>query len=273
MNVFEIEKEKQQEYLKNYSDFSFVIAIEAILRKKSKGKLYINCIDSPTIFIIWNEFDGFYVSLTSDEDIKFIKEAILTILKQNKVEQTEFVIYIDSKYDKYIDEIIPVSKYSKLEVLFYSSDENLKFSLHTSNYSFLDIKEINNYNELDGIANVKETIMTTWYNIESFLQYGTGILAVDESNQAIVGYCISEHVTNESVEFSIEIEDNYQSRGIGTLIGKAMLNRCYEISKKPCWYCTDDNIGSIKLAEKLGLMKNQDFHVWFFEIDEAFSTD
>lgn len=85
----------------------------------------------------------------------------------------------------------------------------------------------------------------------------------------IIGYCLSEHVTENAVEFSIEVNDVHHRKGLGTVLGQSMINLCIENNKKPYCYCTDDDKISMQLAEKIGLVRQLDFNIWYFEIEEV----
>lgn len=251
-------------YLKDFGQFSDVIAIEAILRGDSKGQLYINSLDKPEALVIWNEFDGFYVSLSNDRYLTYVRDIVADVAENNTHRSTDFVIYMDKKYDNQISQIIPSNEYSKLNVLFYTADNFSERWQSTENVPVKEIRYFTDINSYMGFENLVEVIESTWTSYETFRVQGEGLVAIDENRKEIMGYCISEHATNSSLEFSIEIEEKYQRQGIGFILGQKMVEICRRIGKSPCWYCTDDNLASIKLAEKLGLKLKTSFHVWYF---------
>ena len=67
--MIEVKKQEYVNYYNKFTQFSDVIAVEAILLGYSKGKLYVDKLENPNVLLIWNEFDGFYLSLSTDEYI------------------------------------------------------------------------------------------------------------------------------------------------------------------------------------------------------------
>ncbi|GLI58244.1 hypothetical protein PM10SUCC1_37580 [Propionigenium maris DSM 9537] len=263
--MLEVKTREFKNHLKDFIHFSDVIAIEAILRGGSKGQLYINNLKKPEALVIWNEFDGFYVSLSNDRFLKYVRDIIVDALKNNTRGSTEFVIYIDKKYDNQVAQIIPSDEYSKLKVLFYTTDNFLRSGQSLGNIPVKEIKYFTDINSYMGFEKLREVIESTWTSYEVFKVYGEGLVAINENNKQIIGYCISEHATKSSIEFSIEVEESYQRQGIGFELGQRMVKICKSIDKRPCWYCTGDNVASMKLAEKLGLELKSSFHVWYFD--------
>jgi len=264
--MLEIKSRELRNFHKEFDQFSDVIAIEAILKGYSKGKLYINDFKNPEALVIWNEFDGFYVSLSNEEIITGVYDILSQVVKDNASGLTGFVIYIDEKYDDQIAQIIPAGKYSKLEVLFYTAENFSKSRRCAGNNVIKEIKYFKDIKSYIGFENLIEVVESTWISYEAFKQHGEGFVAIDEEKKRIMGYCISEHVTNSSIEFSIELEESYQGKGVGFELGQKMQEVCKNTNKRPCWYCTDDNVASMRLAEKLGLELKTNFHVWYIEI-------
>ncbi|MCH4886208.1 GNAT family N-acetyltransferase [Acidaminobacter sp. JC074] len=251
-----IHVKKDLVYLDYFSGFEDVIAIEAILKGTSKGELYLDSKENPQVLVIWNGFDGFYAVL-EEEYVSMVYDFILRTVQSSEYE--DFVVYLDSKLDGIKEKIIPANNLESLEVLYYTGDilqNNVK-----ADHQILDISSVD-LSLLDSFEDIREVIESTWQDYNTFIAHGHGFVSIKD--HVVTGYCISEHVTESALEFSIEVHEKHHRKGIGYGLGRAMLERCFSENKKPAWYCTDDNSGSMSLAEKLGLKLISKFHVWYF---------
>lgn len=262
-NMIEVRSDRKHDYIGNFQLFEHVIAIRSVLNDHSKGKLFVDCIESPQLFIIWNEFDGFYVSASQSVNEEAIKKSLQFLMEHCKIDDKEFVIYIDHRFEDSMGEILATDVYEKMKVLTYTNDKATKQEVNPMGFEVINTQEI----ELSAIYehhDLIESINYTWPNVGKFETEGFGILLYDKED--IIGYCISEHVTKEAIEFNLEIKDEYKGIGYTKAMGNAMINLCVENKKQPYIYCTDDDDSMIKLAEDIGLTKKKAFDIWYFEI-------
>lgn len=261
--MIEVRSDRKHDYIGNFSLFSHVIAIESVLNDHSKGKLFVDCIESPRLFIIWNEFDGFYVSATLDIVDDEIKEALQFLMNHCKIEDKEFVVYIDHRFDDSMGQILATDVFEKLNVLTYTNENIEKTEVLSMGFDIVNTDEIE-LSEISEHHDLIESINYTWPSVREFEKEGFGVLLYDDKE--IIGYCISEHITKNAVEFNVEISDGYRDKGYGIAVGNAMINLCIENNKQPYLYCTDDDEGAMKLAGDIGLIKKNKFHIWYFEL-------
>lgn len=272
-NMFiEIERQDFKKYKSMLSGFNYVIAVFASLEGDSKGKLYLNDRHSPSVAMLWNELDGFYISATDTKDIENIKEVISKILDENKdtlEDLDEYVIYVDLHCgEEHIRKIIPSTKYEKRLVKLFSVNkiEKMEYVI-PSGFHVLNINEDLTTKNYKNVNEIKQTILNTWKSIEAFYKKGFGVALLDEKSSTIASYCLTEHVYEDKAEFSIETDESYQRKGLGFITGSIMLELCKTRNNLPFWYCMADNKPSIALAKKLNLEEEMTFPVWFFEIE------
>jgi len=263
--MHEVSKSNPCRFLNNYNTLD-VIAVEAALCAESKGTLFVDNTDNPETFLLWNESDGFYLAADSVINFEQINQTIAQILDTRNTGNSEFVLYIDPKYDSVAGSVLPVQKCEKLGVLSY----------HYPNPSEQAIKSINGFDVVNidrsffnssyqNSEMVLETIEQTWNSTDAFLKSGFGTAVIHVSDSSVAAFCVTEHVTKTSAEFSIETMPEFQQKGLATLAGANMLSLCSQQSKDAYWYCTPDNKASMHLAEKLGFKHKSSFHVWLFE--------
>lgn len=261
---------------KIYKDSSFsllhkfgmfdVIAIEAALCGNSKGTLYVDYISNPQVLLLWNEFDGFYLSADKQFDYSLISKAITQIIEADTSENSEYVLYIDPKHDNIVSSIIPAKNYEKLDVLGYFISPTLVEVKHVEGFEIIDIGRDFFSTSYTNAQEILTTISQTWHSTDDFCSSGFGVAVIEKSSGTVAAFCVTEHVTDSGAEFSIETLPEFQKKGLATLAGKSMLSSCKKRRKDAYWYCTPDNTASIRLAEKLGFTQRFSFHVWLFEM-------
>lgn len=245
-------------------DMFDVIAIEAALCGSSKGKLYVDDVNDPQVLLLWNEFDGFYFSTDQPFDCSLIKQAMSQIIETDTSENSEYVLYLDSKHDNFVSSIIPTN-YEKLDVLGYFITPKKTNVKTVDGFEVVDIGKSFFKASYTNTEEVLATISQTWHSTEDFCSSGFGVAVIEKSSGTVAAFCVTEHVTRNGAEFSIETLPEFQKKGLATLAGQSMLSSCHFKGKDAYWYCTPDNTASIRLAEKLGFNHKFSFHVWLFE--------
>lgn len=241
-----------------------VIAIEAALCGSSKATLYVDNLNDPQVLLLWNGFDGFYLSADMQFDCSLIKDTISRIMVDDTNENSEYVLYIDPKHDSIVGYIIPTDgcNYEKLDVLGYFIEPKTIEPTTLEGFKVVDIDKDFFKFSYTNAEEILTTISQTWHSTDAFYTSGFGIAVI--SSGTVAAFCITEHVTDSGAEFSIETMPEFQKKGLGTLAGQSMISACKNRRKDAYWYCTPDNKASIRLAEKLGLTHKYSFHVWLF---------
>jgi RimJ/RimL family protein N-acetyltransferase len=274
LNFIELPPEDFCKTIDLFSSLDHVLAIKASLSSSSKGKVIGDHPGHPTLAILWNELDGFYLGTTQPVlDPKIVRETIKNILENHPelLEEIEqFVIYTDPTLDdRLCEQFIPSERFEKRWVKLFKGHEKVQKQIEIpSDYKLITIEQaIIDKQKLSGIEEILDDISYTWSSLDTFTQKGLGLLLIDQEKAAIASCCFAEHAAEGGIEFSIETNEAYQRKGLGKVIGQSMLNQCYQKNLVPYWYCMANNSGSIALANKLGLAEELTFPVWFFEFD------
>jgi RimJ/RimL family protein N-acetyltransferase len=103
------------------------------------------------------------------------------------------------------------------------------------------------------------------------------ITSVDEFiRKEFVGYCLvykdKEIVSwslsfmyGSSHEFTVQTVEEYQQRGFGTLTTAALIDYClFHNAASIGWHCGQENVPSIKLAEKVGFKRTKHDYSWLY---------
>ena len=97
-----------------------------------------------------------------------------------------------------------------------------------------------------------------------FCKYGLSVCLVKDGE--IVSLCYSACVVDGLVEIDIITQEGHRGQGLGTFVGQQFVNECIRRGLVPTWDCFVYNGASIRLAEKLGFVKQQTYPFYSFNI-------
>ncbi len=107
---------------------------------------------------------------------------------------------------------------------------------------------------------VKSEIEWMWPSLERFLEKGFGTAAVIDAR--IICWCTAEYVSKSKCGIGIEVIDEFQNKGIATATAAHFLEHCLNQNIVAHWECDKDNIGSVRVAEKVGFEKTEETVFW-----------
>jgi RimJ/RimL family protein N-acetyltransferase len=90
-----------------------------------------------------------------------------------------------------------------------------------------------------------------WRSAGQFLERGFGF-CLTAPDGGIASASFAAYVDGEEVDVGIETDPAYRNRGFAERICRTMIERCRERGLLPVWGCRKDNIGSRRLARRLG---------------------
>ena len=103
------------------------------------------------------------------------------------------------------------------------------------------------FNQLEGSVVPK----SFWNSYCDFCRYGVGFtLLADSGIPASTAF--ASFVVNHQLEIGIETDVNYRGCGFAARVCASLIDYCLEHGLEPVWSCNSGNIGSRRLAQKLG---------------------
>jgi len=89
-----------------------------------------------------------------------------------------------------------------------------------------------------------------WPSEERFAAHGFGYAAV--AQERVICWCTAEYVSARRCGIGIETVPEYERRGVATATAARFVAEAVGRGLTPYWECRRENIGSIRVAEKLG---------------------
>ena len=99
-------------------------------------------------------------------------------------------------------------------------------------------------------AHLAGEIAAYWGTTDSFLDEGAGYCVLDGEN--LVSWCYVQAYGQGAQTIDIWTASSHRRRGLGTLVAAAVIDSSLAEGYSPFWICDKANVGSRRLAERLG---------------------
>jgi hypothetical protein len=103
-----------------------------------------------------------------------------------------------------------------------------------------------------------------WDSAEHFRKGGFGFCLVTAAG-GVASTSFAAYVDGEEVDVGIETDPAYRGRGLAERVCRTMIESCLERGLRPVWGCRKDNLGSRRLARKLGFSEIM-YHPAYFGV-------
>jgi GNAT superfamily N-acetyltransferase len=114
--------------------------------------------------------------------------------------------------------------------------------------------------DLANREHVRAEIKWMWPAEERFYAQGFGVLAI--ARDEIVCWCTAEYVGPTHCGIGIATLPAYERRGIATATAARFLGEARQRGLTTCWECGRMNLGSVRVAEKLGFVRQAEERYW-----------
>lgn len=92
-----------------------------------------------------------------------------------------------------------------------------------------------------------------WKDELQFENDGVGYSLIYNGEIAATAFSAFRH--ENQLELGIETSEKYRGKGLAFEVCSALIDYCLENNLEPIWACRKDNVGSYKLAQKLGFVQ------------------
>jgi RimJ/RimL family protein N-acetyltransferase len=248
--------------------------LDAAIAGNSPMRIWTDETINPKSCLMWDKTHCYYFVGEAENDV-FNKKAFelfnQTIIPQaisndNDVYKIE---YSTKEWEPFLEKILKKRLPAKRARIFLSLDKLIMKNWRKKIPKHLEIKQIDQQlleNEITNSKSIIEEINGGWGSIESFLKNGFGfccIVHLDNFTQKIVGWCTGEYFSNNKCGIGIETVRGYQKKGIATVMASTFVEHCLAADIKPYWDSFANNYASVRVAEKIGFIKIEDYNVYF----------
>ncbi|MFM9280257.1 GNAT family N-acetyltransferase [Paenibacillus jiagnxiensis] len=251
-----------------FDGYDHQLIVSSVIDGNTRGEIYVDDIEDPKTGIIYGI--GFEVLCSGDpRDASFHREiANLFVHKLIPNARTYGMpginVYFPSESWK---RALQWALSDRLELMtvrkrFYTFDpanRSPRKEIQTQS----GLKQIDESLLNDDLLNNRDALLQwirlSWRSIGDFARKGIGYCIVEDGT--IASWCLSVFASGNQLEFALFTDEAFRNKGYAKMVSAACVEYCLENGRLPLWVCDDDNLSSIRVAEKIGFRKTLDFHV------------
>jgi len=267
----EIPEQRIEEYVNYFPGSQPEMVLASVIDGNTEAQLwYTPQPDNNGVCFLWDKGNNvFYLSgqLVLPETIKDLASLINTHVKEKAIK--EGLSYFDvkplsSSLEDSLTDIFQNIPLHKINELFYTFRAQKVKSIPDPGLEGIQYHPINadllEEGQFENSQYVRSEIEWMWPSLERFLEKGFGTAAVIDAS--IICWCTAEYVSKSKCGIGIEVIDEFQNKGIATATAAYFLEHCTNQNIVAHWECDKDNIGSVRVAEKVGFEKIEETVFW-----------
>jgi GNAT superfamily N-acetyltransferase len=269
--VKEISEHRMEEYAGYFPGTQAGMVLASVVEGNTEAQLWVTSQPDDHIFcLLWDKGNNvFYLSgqVVLSETIKDLALLINTNVKEKAIKERLSYFQVKTlspSLENSITDIfqnIPLHKTNKLFYTFRAKSVKTFPNAGLEGIQYLPIDaDLLEEGKYENNHHVKSEIEWMWPSLEKFLEKGFGTAAVLDAR--IICWCTAEYVSKGNCGIGIEVIDEFQNKGIATATATHFLELCMNQSIVPHWECNKDNIGSVRVAEKIGFEKPEETVIW-----------
>lgn len=235
----------------------------AVVENHVSGKVYVNDKNYPTTFYVVHPY-GMSLLFGKYDNQKFnqaFKEYALN--KKNIRDSYEWMQTYPKQWNLVLEGLFEDSLVKSSEnelnhtknIIEQNTRVNFKFDLKKYRELKKDIKAPQTVAKRTGrkeFENMQGTVipLNFWNNSNDFYENAIGYSAYYNNELACTAY--ASFIIDNFLELGIETIPKFRGKGLARYTCSKLIDYCIENAYEPVWACRLDNIGSYKLAQKLG---------------------
>lgn len=227
---------------------------KSVVKGKIYGDVFTDDTEDPQTFYILHPYGmSLLLGKNNDEFNKNLAEYILN--RDKKRNKTEWMQTYPDYLGFAITKQFKNHSYTSAPPIEPDIRVNFKFNLSKHISSKQSFKDENirilrtskeDFENVDGSVSPKYF----WNNADEFINNGVGYTLFYKDSLASVAF--SSVIDDKYLELGIETQEEFREKNLAYEVCTALISYCLENGFEPVWACRKTNIGSYKLAEKLG---------------------
>ena len=248
--------------------------IDAVIAGNSPGRMWVDDPNEPSVAFLWDGYHCYYFVGTSSNK-KFntaLKKLLFKEIIPKAIENNHEIFkieYFPEEWEPIVEEMLreklPVKHARKFFTLNKPMIPKWKDILPTG-FSVRKIRKILLESDIKNVQSIIDEINQCWNSVDDFLEKSFGFCLVytpKNREEEIQGWCTGEYLSEEKCGVGIKTFRGYRKRGFATAMASAFVEHSLSVNIQPHWDASADNNASVRVAEKVGFSKIQDYEVYF----------
>ena len=277
--ILELSKESFTKIRHLVGEVSHYLVLSTLLEGRTPGKVWVNHVDEPTSALLWDKLNTFFFLAGDSTDDKFNQE--LTSLMMDtlfpeiiQLQYRKFFLQVTSQaWEEQIGVILKGSSPRQQAIYCYAldprhADSAPKEQRLPTGYKMTRItRELLNDTRLENQDEIVYCIRACWQSVDQYLHNG-GVGYCLLEGDVITSWCSTDYVVGNECELYVETFEGHKRKGLGTLAASACVQECVARGLTVYWHCFSDHLGSVKIAEKVGLVKTAECPVYVVDLQD-----
>ena len=255
-----------------FEDLRYNLLVDSIIAGNTPAWVYVDDVSDPRTGWMWNRMDT--MLLAGRTDNRAFNEALSALLTERVIPDARgrrvpslTLHYSPDAWEDEVDRLLPDMEPRVAWRRFYEFDR-LKVDWREACPADCDVRCIDEAlleNErLRNVERVVGWVLSFWRGIEAFTETGFGFCVVH--GEAVASWCLTVYASGGDVELGLATVPDYRSRGYATLAAAACVEHGVERTITPHWHCDEENLPSIRVAEKVGFSNPTRYKVYTFAL-------
>jgi hypothetical protein len=279
--VFELPEESFTKIEHLVGDFSHYLVLTTLLLGRTPGRIWVNCLEEPTTALVWDRLNTLFFVMGDSSDNEH-NQALNRLIMD-----TIFPEAVQLQYRKFFLQFTPHQAWEgqagvilrqaapdRQYVYSYTLDPNhvapapnwelrLPAGYHTARIT----QEMLSDTDLGNLGRIVEGITACWHSADRYLRNG-GIGYCLLEKDVITSWCSTDYVIDNACELYVETFEGHRRQGLATLVASACVQECIAKGLIVHWHCFDHTIASVKIAEKIGLVRTAECPVYIVDLQD-----
>lgn len=272
--IAELEKPKFDRARAVFEPLDYHLGVRAIIDGYVPGRIWVDDADKCETALMWDTRYSYYLS--GCEDNPEFNQAFdqlfsdITLPEAKKKNINMYFVICQLNWErKLLNNELLVDRFPKrIKRCYYAFKQKVVtgwedavpsgFAIERVDESLLKRTDLQNIDAL--IGEIEDIIAS----VGEFLGRKFAGFCLVHGDKEIASWCLS-FMYGSSCEFTVQTVEEYQQRGFGTLTTAALIDYCFSRDFTSIgWHCGQENVPSMKLAEKVGFKRTNHSYSWIY---------
>ncbi|MBU7022796.1 MAG: GNAT family N-acetyltransferase [Theionarchaea archaeon] len=243
------------------------LVMSSVGEGNTPNRIWVDSLDTPKSAFVWDTTHCLYFLGDSNEPFqgeleKTLANEIIPAAARKRI--YIFKIHYTLQWEETLPEIFTSFKKRKRQLYAFTAP-SIEVKSPPEGFELQKINKELLESSIKSKLDLVEEIESCWKSVADFLDKGWGFCITHEGK--IVCRCTAEYVSRGKCGIGIETGEEYKQLGCATGAASALVEYCLSRGVTPHWDSWENNIPSIRTAQKVGFVKISDFFVHFGSVN------
>lgn len=239
--------------------------ILAVIQKQQRGQLFVDNQENPNSAVVITNFG--FMSYIGTEQNETFDAGLGQLLASKGITKASYLLWYSPppQWQKRLDALVPDLVRRRERTRWEFCEERVNFLREGAECpAGFELRNL----DRDLIPKTEKLGVSIdsrfWSSAADFCEHGLGVCLMKNSEVVSVCYCAC--VADRLAEVDIVTLPDYRGDGLATLVAQQFIKECVSRGWTPTWDCFESNVGSVKLAERLGFIKLRTYPLYSFNV-------